>query len=75
MDGEGRLEVRTVSVLWPERDHLLVDSGLSDGDRLIVSDVPNAVPGMLLAEEGEDPREGREDFGKPVKEGAGRERK
>lgn len=74
MDGEGRMEIRTVSVLWSEREHVLVNAGLSDGDRLIVSDVPNAVPGMLLAEEGVTPPKGRGNSGKPVKGGPVRER-
>lgn len=47
-----RLAVRKVNVAWRQRDWVLVDSGVQDGDEVIVSRVPGAVNGMLLEKPG-----------------------
>lgn len=48
MDDGDRLEVRDVSVIWRDRDSVLVGSGLEDGDRVVVSPLPAPVEGMKL---------------------------
>ena len=45
---EGTLAIRPVDVIWRRRDSVLVGSGLRAGERVIVSPVPGAVPGMKL---------------------------
>ena len=50
---DDRLVVRPLEVIWRERDAVLVrggleSRGLQDGDRVIISRVPSAVPGMAL---------------------------
>jgi membrane fusion protein, multidrug efflux system len=56
MDDDERLEIREVSVGWRDRDTVLVDEGLRDGDRVIVSPVPAPASGMRLRRlaEGDD---------------------
>jgi hypothetical protein len=43
-----RLEIKPVSVLWRERDHLLLATDGLDGRELIINDIPNAMDGMKL---------------------------
>lgn len=45
---DNRLEIRQVQVLRREQEHVLVRAGFSAGERLIVSAIPSAVPGMAL---------------------------
>jgi RND family efflux transporter MFP subunit len=53
MDAESKLEFREVEVAWRNRDTVLVSSGLSVGDRLVVSDLPAPVEGMALTTKGQ----------------------
>ena len=48
MNGAGELEVRELEVAWGRRDTVLVRGGISAGEQLITSRVPNAVPGLKL---------------------------
>ncbi len=48
MNDERSLEIRPVDVVWRSRDNVLVRRGLSEGDRVIVSDLPAPVAGMKL---------------------------
>lgn len=43
---DNRLEIRTVSVLSTSEDRVLVTTGVSAGDRVVTSTLPNAVDGM-----------------------------
>ncbi|VBB46095.1 Efflux transporter, RND family, MFP subunit [uncultured Desulfatiglans sp.] len=45
---DGLMEVRRVQTIWREADFVLVDGGLSEGGRLIVSDLASGVPGMAV---------------------------
>ncbi len=45
---DGKLEVREVSVVWRRENTVLVGKGLSQGDQLITSRIPTALPGMKL---------------------------
>lgn len=53
-DGGNRLNIRPVSVSLYQDDFAVVEKGLSAGDRVVVSDLVPAVPGMLLKPE-DDP--------------------
>jgi len=48
MTAEDKLEIRSVSVVWRERDIALLDSGISEGERVIVSPIAAPVRGMRL---------------------------
>lgn len=45
---DSRLQLREVDIAWARPDSLLVSGGLKPGDRVIVSRVPKALPGMKL---------------------------
>lgn len=48
MDDEGRLEIRPLDILFRGRDEVLVPQGLTEGERLVVTDLSAAVEGMRL---------------------------
>jgi hypothetical protein len=45
---DGRLDVRPVQILRKGENEVVVQNGLKDGERLILSAIPAAVPGMRL---------------------------
>jgi RND family efflux transporter MFP subunit len=45
---DDRLEIRSVTVLWREPDTVLVGDGLAAGERVIVTDIANPIPGLPL---------------------------
>lgn len=45
---DNRLETRVVSIAWRTRDTLLIDDGITAGDRVITSALAAPAPGMLL---------------------------
>ena len=47
-DEKDRLEVREVAPVWRDRQTVLLDRGLSPGERLVVSDLAAPVTGMSL---------------------------
>jgi RND family efflux transporter MFP subunit len=49
MDDRRRLDIRDVVIVWQNRSTVLVRSGLTAGDRLVISDIPAPVQGMGLA--------------------------
>jgi multidrug efflux pump subunit AcrA (membrane-fusion protein) len=49
VDADGRLEIREVELEFVQFDEACVASGLEPGDRLVLTDVVPAIPGMLLA--------------------------
>lgn len=51
VDGDGRLAVRTVTVGLRQDAFVVIDDGLSPGDRVIVSDVAPASDGMAVSAE------------------------
>ena len=48
MDGAGKLEIRPVHVQYRDVDWVLVDQGLNDSERLVLSDLATPVPGLQL---------------------------
>jgi len=57
LNGESRLELRRVEIIWRGQERVLVRDGLREGEKLIVTPLGTPVPGMLLREE-ESPRPG-----------------
>lgn len=47
-NGEDRLEIRPVEVAWRGRESVAILRGLSAGDRVVTSPIPNAIRGMKL---------------------------
>jgi RND family efflux transporter MFP subunit len=43
------LKILPATVLWPEKETVLISNNLEEGDQLIVSDLPVALPGMEVA--------------------------
>ncbi|MBW2370801.1 MAG: efflux RND transporter periplasmic adaptor subunit, partial [Deltaproteobacteria bacterium] len=50
IDTESLLEIRPVRVLHREMEDILIESGLSAGDRIVLTRLSGAVPGMKLRE-------------------------
>jgi len=48
INGDNELEIRSVDVLSTSEERVLVTSGVSAGDRVVTSPVPNAVEGMAV---------------------------
>ncbi len=51
---ERQLEVRSVEMVWREEESVYLKQGLKAGDRLILSRLPTAIPGMKLRVQGEE---------------------
>ncbi len=52
---ENRLEVRTVDIVLSRKDSVVVSRGLKDGDQVIMTQLPAAIPGLkLVSAEDED---------------------
>lgn len=66
-NGEKRLQVRTVDLIWSDENVALVREGLEEGETLITSDVASAVPGMKVLLPGEA-SEKKDDKGDPPSE-------
>ncbi len=47
-NSENQLEVRPVEVVLSRKDTVLISQGLRDGEEIITSQVPAAIPGLLL---------------------------
>ena len=48
MDAQGKLDIRPVEIAFRGQDHVLVTGGVSDGERLITTNLPSPVQGMTL---------------------------
>ena len=48
MDPDGKLVIRDVQVGWRDRDAVHVTAGLEPGERLVLTTLPAAAPGILL---------------------------
>lgn len=48
MNAESRVVFKTIVVIWRDQDWVVAESGLENGDVLIVSDIPAAVPNMRV---------------------------
>ncbi len=55
MDDQDHLDIRTVEISFRGQNHVLVTSGISDGERLITSNLPSPVQGMTLRLKQTDP--------------------
>lgn len=53
MDEEGRLEIRPVKVLFREKDHVIINSSVKDGERIITSSLTSPIAGIPLRLEGD----------------------
>ncbi len=62
MDSDSRVKFRKINALWRDQEWLLTRTGLEDGDLLITSDVPSAVPNMKVErlEAGGDGKDGKD---------------
>ncbi|MDF1562358.1 MAG: efflux RND transporter periplasmic adaptor subunit [Deltaproteobacteria bacterium] len=58
---DDELVTRKIDPIWKEEDKVYVKAGLEIGERLIVSRLPTAVPGMKLRVQGEPSAEAGED--------------
>ncbi|MBI9112604.1 efflux RND transporter periplasmic adaptor subunit [Maridesulfovibrio ferrireducens] len=58
MKDSGVLEIRKVEPVWRDQDFIYLDSGLADGEKLVVTDISAPLQGMNLrenvSEEGKD---------------------
>jgi RND family efflux transporter MFP subunit len=55
MDGEGRLVIRRVQVVWRESQVVYVQGGLNPEDRMVTSRIPIPVNGMRLRQDDDAP--------------------
>jgi len=69
-DGDGRLAIRPVSIVWRRHDDVLVRDGFTPGDRLVTTHLASVVPGMPLRIRSGTPAPGGADV--PVGEAADR---
>jgi RND family efflux transporter MFP subunit len=51
---DGTLEIREVEIAWRRTDSVLIESGLEDGERVVVGPMPDPVEGMELRLAGAD---------------------
>jgi len=51
MNEQNELEVRSIQAVYRGRSHVLISSGLQDGDRVVTTDIAAPVQGMPLREE------------------------
>lgn len=54
VDGEGRLDIRSVTVGLQQDDFAVIDEGVAPGEQVVVSDLIPAVAGMLLTPQPDD---------------------
>lgn len=69
VNSDSRVDFRKIEALWRDQEWLLTRKGLEDGDLLITSDVPSAVPNMkveLLVRDGKNVSDGKSDCGDAV---------
>jgi len=57
MTPKGKLEYRSVNVIYREVDTVIIDKGLNPGDKVVVSTIPLPVPGMKIRVNGENAEE------------------
>ena len=51
INGEGKLDIREVTVLWRRVDDVLVDAQLAPNERIIVSRIQSPIPGMDIRDD------------------------
>ena len=56
LDGEDRIHYRRIQVLRTEREVVIVEGGLDPGERVAISPLPEAVEGMRVRTQDEEPR-------------------
>jgi len=52
-NAEDRLEIRPVEILWSRKDTVVIANGVRAGDRIIINQLPAAIPGLLVKSAGE----------------------
>lgn len=45
---DGRLEIRSVEILWRKAEHVLIGEGLAEGERIVTSPLSNPVSGLRI---------------------------
>ncbi len=50
MSERGELEIRDVDIVWRDRDTVFVGNGVTEGERIVMSDIAAPVEGMALRE-------------------------
>ena len=60
-NAQGELEIRQVEVALRRRDSVLIRAGLADGDQVVISSLPAALPGMRLQAAAAEPASPRAD--------------
>ena len=53
---EGKLDIRSIQILRKGENEVVVKKGLNEGERLILSVIPAAVPGMKLRSRNSEPK-------------------
>ncbi|MFW6151984.1 MAG: hypothetical protein ACOC6C_03315, partial [Verrucomicrobiota bacterium] len=48
VDSEGRLDIRKVNIIRYQQGKVIIDKGLENGDRVVVSRIPTPIHGMKL---------------------------
>lgn len=71
MDAKNELEIREVEMAFRGRERVLVRRGLEEGERLVVSDLPSPVSGMMLRQTDADAGESEMAAGADQATGAG----
>jgi RND family efflux transporter MFP subunit len=56
VDEDDRIHYRSIEVLRTEREAVIVEAGLQPGERVAVSPLPEAVEGMRVRAQGDDPK-------------------
>ena len=51
LDKDDRLDIRPVKIVWGREETVLLDDGISDGDRIIMSRIATPIPRMKLRTE------------------------
>ena len=46
IDNNGKLEIRPAHILYGQKDQVLIDKGIEDGEYVITSSIPVPIPGM-----------------------------
>lgn len=61
MDDNGMLDIRQVGITFRGRDHVIVESGLQNGEHLVTSSLSSPIAGMLLylKDSSDRPRQGQ----------------
>ncbi len=69
-DANKKLQIREIEVVRADADFVYVRSGLTKGDRIVLTSIPSPVKGMSLRVSGEDNQAGKKSIVKPEQDKA-----